>query len=105
MFNSGGITLMAIEKITAVDKIIIRSPYNHIELRTATIVTEDNAVIAQNFKHENVAAGRLDTSGNWVDTDMSGYSTEIQGVAAAVWTDDVKTKLKAFLAETNGINA
>ena len=104
MFNSGGITLMAIEKITAVDKIIIRSPYNHIELRTATIVTEDNAVIAQNFKHENVAAGRLDTSGNWVDTDMSGYSTEIQGVANAVWTNDVKTKLKEFLVETNGIN-
>ncbi len=75
---------MAIEKITAVDKIIIRSPYNHIELRTA---------------------GRFDNSGNWMDTDMSGYSTEIQGVAAAVWTDDVKTKLKAFLAETNGINA
>ena len=96
---------MAIEKITAVDKIIIRSPYNHIELRKNTIITEDNEVIAQNFKHETIAAGKLDHSNNWVDTDMSGYSTEIQGVAAAVWTDDVKTKLKAFLAETNGINA
>ena len=88
---------MAIEKITAVDKIIIRSPYNHIELRTNTIITEDDAVIAQNFKHENIAAGRYDKDGNWVDTDMSGHSTEIQGVAAAVWTDSVKTQLKEWL--------
>tara|TARA_B000000609_G_C23848914_1_gene176894 strand:+ start:176 stop:451 length:276 start_codon:yes stop_codon:yes gene_type:complete len=88
---------MAIEKITAVDKIIIRSPYNHIELRKNTIITEDNEVIAQNFKHETIAAGKLDHSNNWVDTDMSGYSTEIQGVATAVWTDSVKTALKEFL--------
>ena len=53
---------MAIEKITAVDKIIIRSPNNHIELRTNTIITEDDAVIAQNFKHETIAAGKLDHS-------------------------------------------
>ena len=92
---------MAIEKITAVDKIIIRSPYNHIELRTATVVTEDDVVIAQNFKHENVAAGRFDNAGNWMDTDMSGYSTEIQGVATAVWTEDVKTKFKEYLIAKN----
>ena len=96
---------MAIEKMTSIDKIMIRSPYNYIELRTQTVVVEDNEAIAQNYTHETISAGRLDSSNNWVDTDMSGYSTEVQGVAAAVWTEDVKTKLKTFLAETNGINA
>ena len=92
---------MAIEKITAVDKIIIRSPYNHIELRTQTVVVEDNEAIAQNYTHETLSAGRLDKSNNWVDTDMSGYSAEVQGVAAAVWTDDIKTKFKEYLIAKN----
>ena len=28
---------------------------------------------------------------------MSGYSTEIQGVASAVWTDAIKTAQKEYL--------
>jgi len=92
---------MAIEKMTSIDKIMIRSPYNYIELRTQTVVVEDNEAIAQNYTHETISAGRLDTSNNWVDTDMSGYSTEVQGVAAAVWTEDVKTKFKEYLIAKN----
>lgn len=92
---------MAIEKMTSIDKIMIRSPYNYIELRTQTVVVEDNEAIAQNYTHETISAGRLDSSNNWVDTDMSGYSTEVQGVAAAVWTEDVKTKFKEYLIAKN----
>ena len=87
--------------MTSIDKIMIRSPYNYIELRTQTVVVEDNEAIAQNYTHETISAGRLDTSNNWVDTDMSGYSTEVQGVAAAVWTEDVKTKFKEYLIAKN----
>lgn len=87
--------------MTSIDKIMIRSPYNYIELRTQTVVVEDNEAIAQNYTHETISAGRLDSSNNWVDTDMSGYSTEVQGVAAAVWTEDVKTKFKEYLIAKN----
>ena len=88
---------MAIEKASSVDKIIIRSPFNKIELRTATVITEDNVIIATNFDHKTINAGSLDSNDALVGTDMSGYSSEIQGVAAAVWTDDIKTKWKNHL--------
>ena len=37
-----------------------------------------------------------DDSWTHTDTDVSGESTEVQGIAAAVWTDDVKAAQKTF---------
>tara|TARA_S200000501_G_C20777712_1_gene723484 strand:+ start:246 stop:527 length:282 start_codon:yes stop_codon:yes gene_type:complete len=92
---------MALSKASSIDKIIIRSPYNNIELRTATVIVEDDTPISLNYSHETVELGKLNSSNELVDTDMSGYSTEIQGVAAAVWTNDVKTKFKEYLIAKN----
>ena len=92
---------MALSKASSIDKIIIRSPYNSIELRTATVIVEDDTPISLNYSHETVELGKLNSSNELVDTDMSGYSTEIQGVAAAVWTNDVKTKFKEYLIAKN----
>lgn len=88
---------MALSKTSSIDKIIIRSPFNKIELRTATIIVEDNNIIATQFDHKTISAGSLDGNDALVDTDMSGYSSEIQGVAAAVWTDAVKEDWKNHL--------
>jgi len=88
---------MALSKASSIDKIIIRSPYNSIELRTATVIVEDDTPISMNYSHKTVECGKLNSSDELVDTDMSGYSTEIQGVAAAVWTEDIKTKYKENL--------
>ena len=94
---------MAISKTSAIDKIVIRSPYNFIELRTATVIDEDGTPLAMTYSHEKLKLGELNTSDELIETDMSGYSTEIQGIAAAVWTDDIKTKYKEFLlADKNG---
>ena len=93
---------MAISKASAVDKIIIRAPYNNIELRTATVIEEDGVALAMTYSHETVYSGKLNSSDELIDTDMSGYSTEIQGVASAVWTEDVKTKYKEYLIAKNG---
>ena len=92
---------MALSKASSIDKIIIRSPYNSIELRTATVIVEDDTPISMNYSHKTVECGKLNSSDELVDTDMSGYSTEIQGVAAAVWTNDVKTKFKEYLIAKN----
>ncbi len=92
---------MALSKASSIDKITIRSPYNNIELRTATVIVEDDTPISLNYSHETVELGKLNSSNELVDTDMSGYSTEIQGVAAAVWTNDVKTKFKEYLIAKN----
>ena len=93
---------MALTKASAIDKIVIRSPYNKLELRTKTLridddVDGDTKILAVNYSIENVKCGTLDASDNLVDTDMSGYSTEIQGVASAVWTDAIKTAQKEYL--------
>ena len=93
---------MAISKASAVDKIIIRAPYNNIELRTATVIQEDGVALAMTYSHETVYSGKLNSSDELIDTDISGYSTEIQGVASAVWTEDVKTKYKEYLIAKNG---
>ena len=89
---------MALTKASAIDKVVIRSPYNKLELRTKTLIVEDDTkILAVNYSIENIKCGTLDASDNLVDTDMSGYSTEIQGVAAAVWTDAIKTAQKEYL--------
>ena len=93
---------MAIEKAEAIDEIVIKSPYNHLVLRTATLLQEDGVNLASRYSREKVKCGALDSSDNLVDTDMSGYSAEVQGVAAAVWTDAVKASWKAALIAAKG---
>ena len=88
---------MALEKVEAVDKVIVRSPFNQIEIRTALIVKEDNAVIARRYGSVKLQCGKLDEDDNLVDTDVSSYSAEIQGIAAAVWTDSTKAAYKTAL--------
>ena len=88
---------MALSKASSIDKITIRSPYNHIELRTATVIVEDDEVIAMNYNSTKIAPGSLDSNDALVDLDVSGYSAEVQGVCNAVWTEDIKTKYKEYL--------
>ena len=54
--------------------------YKHIQVRTATIINEDGIELSRSF-HRRVITP---------DMDVSDESDEIQGIAAAVWTDDVK---------------
>ena len=93
---------MALTKAQAVDQITVKSPYNHIHIRTATVFQEDGVNLAMRYSKELKKCGTLDADDKLVDTDMSAYSAEIQGVAAAVWTDAIKTKWKEHLIATNG---
>ena len=93
---------MALSKAEAVDRLTIRSPFNHIEIRTGTVFQEDGVNLAVRYTKEMVKCGTLNSDNELVDTDMSGYSTEIQGVAAAVWTDAIKQKYKEQLIALKG---
>ena len=77
---------MALEKTIGDDKIEIVGDYKHLQVRTATIVKEDGNELARSF-HRRVLHP---------DMDISGESAEIQGIAAAVWTDDVKSAWQTF---------
>jgi hypothetical protein len=77
---------MALEKTIGDDKIEIVGDYKHLQVRTATIVSEDGTELSRSF-HRRVLHP---------DMDVSGESAEIQGIAAAVWTDDVKSAWQTF---------
>ena len=77
---------MALGKTTTDDKIEIVGDYKHLNIRTAIIVAEDGTELSRSF-HRRVITP---------DADVSGESAEIQSIAAAVWTDDVKSAWQTF---------
>ena len=93
---------MALTKAQAVDQITVKSHYNHIHIRTATVFQEDGVNLAMRYSKEVKKCGTLDGDDKLVDTDMSAYSAEIQGVAAAVWTDAIKEKFRLYLVSLKG---
>ena len=80
---------MALTKETVVDKIEVME-MGQVQVRTATRVKEDGAVLSSSF-HRHVVEPSTKASGSWADTDISGEDTRVQAVANATWTDSVKT--------------
>lgn len=86
---------MAITKEIIEDKIEVVGDYKTIQVRTATVIKEDGVELSRSF-HRHVlecvsSVKNDDDSWTHTDTDVSGESTEVQGIAATVWTDAVKT--------------
>ena len=89
---------MAITKEIVEDKIEIVGEYKNIQVRTATIIKEDGVELTRSFHRkvlECVESSHDGSSWTHTDTDVSGESSEVQGIASAVWTDDVKNAKKA----------
>jgi len=68
----------------------VRGPYKAVQVRTATIIKDGSDEISRSF-HRHVLQCSTKTGDTWGDTDISGESTEVQGICNAVWTDSVKT--------------
>ena len=86
---------MAITKELIEDKIEVVGDYKTIQVRTATVIKEDGEELSRSF-HRHVldcvsSVQNDDDSWTHTDTDITGESTEVQGIASAVWTDAVKT--------------
>ena len=79
---------MALTERTVEDKIEIIGDYKHIQVRTATIIERDGGEISRTF-HRHVVSP---------DMDVTDQSAEVQAIAAAVWTAEVKTAWAAKLA-------
>jgi hypothetical protein len=88
---------MALTKTVVDDKIEIVSDYKHLQVRTATIIKEDDKELNRSFERRVIHCGSLDSSDNFVDTNMTSESTELQGIASTVWTQSVKDAYKAHL--------
>jgi len=80
---------MALTERTEEDKIECVGPYRSIQIRTATVIERDGTEITRSF-HRHVLQCSTKSGDTWADTDISGESTEVQGICNAVWTDAVK---------------
>lgn len=79
---------MALEKTVAADKIEIVGTYKAVQVRTATVITEDGVELSRNFHRHVIQPG----------DDYSGEEAEVQAVCAAVHTDEIKAAYAAHLA-------
>ena len=70
---------MSLSKQTK-DDYEIRTEYKHIQVRTKTSIMEDGKEISYKYNRKSFSP----------DMDVSGESAEIQALASALWTDDVK---------------
>ena len=87
---------MAITKTLENDKIEVVGKWN-IQVRTASIIKEDGKELARSFHRHVLQPGTLDASDNLVDTDISGEDADVQAIANAAWTTQVKADYKTFL--------
>jgi len=79
---------MALTERTVQDKIEIVGDFKHIQVRTATVIERDGVEISRSFSRHVVAP----------DADITGESAEVQAIAAAVHTDEIKAAYAAHLA-------
>ena len=80
---------MALTKEIVVDKIEVLEK-GQVQVRTATRVLEDGVQLSQSY-HRHVIVPSTKTDGTWGDTDISGEDAEVQAIANAKWTAEVKT--------------
>jgi len=78
---------MALEKTTVEDKIEIVGDFKHIQVRTATVISQDSVELSRSFSRHVVSP--LD--------DVSNESAEVQSIAAAVHTQEIKDAYQAHL--------
>ena len=78
---------MAITKTIEVDKVEVVGEYKAVQVRTATVIKEDDVEISRTFSRHVIHP----------HMDISGETAEVQAIANAAWTDDVKTAFKTFM--------
>ena len=79
---------MAITKELTEDKIEVVGDYKSIQVRTATVIKEDGVELSRSFHRHTLecvsSVKNDDNTWTHTDTDVSGESTEVQGIATAV---------------------
>ena len=84
---------MAITKETQIGKIEVVGKYKSVQVRTDTVVMEDNEELSRKYHRHALTP----------DADISNEHSEVQAVCNAVWTDEVKANYETFKAERENI--
>ena len=77
---------MSLEKTIKIDQIEIVGDYKAVQVRTATVVTDDDVELSRSF-HRHVVN---------CDADITGEDAEVQAICNAVWTDEIKAAYETF---------
>ena len=77
---------MAITKETIIGQIEVVGEYKAVQVATDTVIKEDDTEISRS-RHRHVLHP---------DMDISGEDAEVQAVANAVWTDDIRAKYNTW---------
>ena len=87
---------MALTKSVTEDKIEVVGEHKAVQVRTCTKVLEDGVELSSGY-HRHVLQCSTKSGDTWSNTDISGESTEVQGICNAVWTDAVRTAYQAAM--------
>jgi len=87
---------MALTETQENDKIEVVNKWN-IGVRKATVIKKDGVELTRTFHRKTLTPGSLDASDNLVETDISGEDADVQAIANAAWTTQVKADYKAYL--------
>ena len=79
---------MALTESKVEDKIEIVGEYKHVQVRTATVIKKDGVELTRSFARHVLAP----------NADITGESTEVKAICAAVHTQAVKDAYAAHLA-------
>ena len=77
---------MALEKVVSYDY-EVRGEFKHIQERAKTSIMEDGNELSYSYNRRVLAP----------DADVSSESAEVQGMASALWSDEVKAAYAAKL--------
>ena len=77
---------MSLEKTIKIDQIEIVGDYKAIQVRTATVVTDDGVELSRSFHRHTLSC----------DADISGEDAEVQAICNVVWTDEIKAAYETF---------
>ena len=87
---------MALTKEIVVDKIEVLEK-GQVQVRTATRIKEDGVQLSQAYSR-HIVVPSTKTDGSWGDTNISGEDAEVQAIANAKWTAEVKTAYQEMVA-------
>ena len=88
---------MALAKTTEIDKVEVVGPYKAVQVRTATVITEDGVELSRSSHRHVLVPGNLGVGSTLVDEDISAEESSVQAICNAVWTDSVKESYRQFL--------
>ena len=87
---------MALTETTEEDKIEVVGEYKVVQVRTATVVKRDEVELTRAF-HRHSLTPSTKTADEWIATDVTGESAEVQGICAAVWNNDVRSAYQTMM--------